>query len=259
MPEAASRTVIFDLDGTLVDSAPDLADTLDILLGEHAVDAIGLEGTRRLIGHGIPALVRGAMELRGLPIDAARLVAASDRFRAIYAERLSLKTRPYLGVVDALAELRADGWRMVVCTNKLEAYARAILRDVGLAGFFETVAGPDTFGVAKPDPRHLLNVLPPGTKPRDAVMVGDSEADVAAARAAAIPVVAVGYGYCKVRPEMLGADRLVAGFADVPAAVTGLWQEAAQKDNRPRDAAVGTEQMPREDKAWKRETRNPNR
>lgn len=213
-------TVIFDLDGTLVDSAPDLADTLDLVMAERGLAPFGLEGTRALIGHGIPALVRGAFARRGLAPGGAELDAATARFLEIYMGRLSARTRPYPGAAEAVARLAAAGWRLAVATNKREAAARAILGDLGLLPAFAVVAGPDTFGAAKPDPAHLLGCLPQGGGP--AVAVGDSAVDVAAARAAGLPVVAVAWGYAGGPAEALGADALARNFEEVPALVERL-------------------------------------
>ena len=217
MREEPRGTVILDLDGTLVDSAPDLADCLDLLLAERGLEPVGIDVTRRLIGHGIPRLVEAGFAFRGTSLVDNALFGAVARFRDLYVDRLSVKTRPYPGVEDGLSELNAAGWRLVVCTNKLERYARAILADLGLAGRFDAVAGPDTFGVTKPDPRHLLRLLPADGSA--AVMVGDSDVDVMAARAASVAVVAVTYGYCRTPVQLLKPDAVATRFADVPAAV----------------------------------------
>lgn len=218
-------TVIFDLDGTLVDSAPDLADTLDLVMEERGLVPFGLDGTRALIGHGIPALVRGAFGARGLVPEAGELDAATARFVDLYMGRLSVRTRPYPGAAEAVARLAREGWRLAVATNKREAAARAILADLGLLPAFTVVAGPDTFGVAKPDPRHLLGCL---DGPGPAVAVGDSAIDVAAARAAGLPVVAVAWGYAREPAEALGADAVAQRFEEVPALVDRLAAEAAE-------------------------------
>jgi phosphoglycolate phosphatase len=219
----ARGTVIFDLDGTLVDSAPDLADALDRLLVELGFAPVGLEGTRALIGHGIPALVRGALAREGRVPDEAEVAPIQERFLHLYAGGLSVRTRPYAGAAEALASLRRAGWRLVVCTNKREAFSRAILEDLGLLPQFELVAGPDTFGVAKPNPAHLTRTLPePAGGDHKAVVVGDSAVDVEAARAAGLPVIVVAWGYAR-RPVLeLGADKVAESFDQVPALVEAL-------------------------------------
>lgn len=223
MPEPSRGTVVFDLDGTLVDSAPDLADALDALLVERGLDPVGLAETRRLIGHGIAELVRGGLALRGQTLPPGDLDAAVQRFLKLYTAHLSRKSQPYAGVAETLARLRQDDWRLVVCTNKLEASARGLLEDLGLLPAFALVAGPDTFGVAKPDPAHLLRCLPEGAATRGrAVLIGDSEIDIACARAAGIPVIAAVWGYARRPLAELAPDGIVAGMAEVPGEVERL-------------------------------------
>ena len=210
-------TVICDLDGTLVDSASDLADALDVLLAEHGLDPVGIEGTRKLIGHGIANLVRRGFEVRGHGLVKADRDAAIARFRDLYAERLPARTVVYPGVQGALDRLQAEGWRLVVCTNKLEAFSRTILDSLGLLGYFALVAGPDTFDVAKPDPQHLLRTLPVDRRPDyTAIMVGDSEVDIEVAKSAGLPVIAVTYGYSQTPLATLAPHALVDSFSEVP-------------------------------------------
>jgi phosphoglycolate phosphatase len=223
MPDDVRGTVIFDLDGTLVDSAPDLADTLDTVLAERGLAAVGLDGARALIGHGIAALVRGALVQRGCEPGEAEFSTILQRFLHIYGQQLSAQTELYPGVAQALTALRRTGWRLVVCTNKREAFSRKILEDLGLLSEFDLIAGPDTFGVAKPDPAHLLRMLPQEPlQPHPAVVVGDSAIDVAAARAAGLPVIAVAWGYARRPAAELGADEVADRFDQVPALVEKL-------------------------------------
>ena len=216
-------TIIFDLDGTLVDSAPDLADSLDALLIENGFAAIGLSATRNLIGHGISNLVLKGFGVCGQKLNAAEAVAATQRFQVLYAERLPAKATLYPKVNESLAYLASFGWRMVVCTNKLEAFARAILEGLGIAHYFEIIAGPDTFGVAKPDPQHLLRTLPHNVPENYlSIMVGDSEVDIATAKAAGLPIVAVTYGYAHTPLNTLTPDALVDRFSEVPTAIAEI-------------------------------------
>lgn len=216
-------TIIIDLDGTLVDSAPDLADALDELLQERGLAPIGLEGARKLIGHGIVNLVRKALELRGLATTPDFLEIAATRFRELYAKRLPAKAVAYPGVMDALKALKAENWRLVVCTNKLESFSRKILEGLQLAAFFDVIAGPDTYGVAKPDPQHLLRTLPQIMPPvYKTIMIGDSEVDVETAHAAGIPVIAVTYGYSKIPLAQLKPQALANSFSEIPSLVKKL-------------------------------------
>lgn len=215
-------TVIFDLDGTLVDSAPDLADALDTLLVERGHSALGLETARTMIGHGMATLVQRGFARFGVDLADASLAAMTERFLKIYTSHLSRKTRPYPGAAEALTTLRQQGWRLVVCTNKLEASARGVLQDLGLIDTFALVAGPDTFGVAKPDPGHLLNCIDQADRASPVVVVGDSDVDCAAAKAAGLPIVLVRWGYARTPVDDMGADAVAAEFADVPDAVVRL-------------------------------------
>lgn len=216
-------TVIFDLDGTLVDSAPDIADALDELLQERGLEPIGLDGTRKLIGHGIPNLVKKALALRGQETEPDELASATSLFQQFYATRLPAKAVAYPGVAQCLETLKNEGWRLVVCTNKLEVFSRSILKGLNLDSYFEIVAGPDTFGVAKPNPEHLLRALPEN-RPSDyrVVMVGDSEVDIETAHAAHIPIIAVTYGYSKTPLAELKPQGLTGNFSEVPKLVKQL-------------------------------------
>lgn len=216
-------TIVFDLDGTVVDSAPDLADALDALLAEQDLAPLGLAVGRQLIGHGIGNLVLGGLQRSGISPDPARLSASVDRFREIYSGALSRKTRPYAGVEAGLERLRGAGWRCGVCTNKLERYARQILSDLGLIRFFDVVAGPDTFAIGKPHPEHLVRTVDAlGGRVARSLMVGDSEVDIATAKAAGIPIVAVTYGYAKTALASLGPDLVVDDFDAVVPAIARL-------------------------------------
>ncbi len=216
--------VIFDLDGTLVDSAPDLTRALNRLLDELKRPALDLEAVVGMIGDGATKLVERAMTATGGLGPGDDLGSLTGRFLNLYEGATAVDTRPYPGVCEALANLSAQGCRLGVCTNKPEAPARAVLEDVGLAGFFGAVLGGDSLGeIRKPDPRHLLAVLDRlGIGAGRAVMVGDNANDVAAARAAGLPVILRAGGYTRVPAADLGADLVIEDFAALPAALTTL-------------------------------------
>ena len=187
-----------------------------MLLVEQGKQPLGLEVGRSLIGHGISNLVAKGLERSGLKLDGPELEKRIKRFHEIYAANLSRKTRAYPRVKDGLALFQRQGFRLAVCTNKLERYSRQILADLDLAAHFDQVAGPDTFGIAKPDPRHLLltiELLDGAGKP--ALMIGDLEVDIALAKAANIPVIAVSYGYAKTPLAALSPDAVVDSFDQV--------------------------------------------
>lgn len=215
-------TIIFDLDGTLVDSVPDLAGSLDRLMAEKGLAPIGVETARRLIGHGIPNLVRRAFAERGIEWQDEAGAAAVKRFTEIYGARVAQETRPYADVEIVLEQLAAQDWCMAVCTNKMERFARQIVDELGLSRFFAVVAGPDTFGVGKPDPRHLTETAKAARGGHPVLFVGDSEVDIATGRAAGVKVIALTYGYTKTPLDDLGADLLIDAFAELPEAIASL-------------------------------------
>jgi phosphoglycolate phosphatase len=226
MTARRAGTLIFDLDGTLVDSAGDIAGSLDTMMLERGLEPFGLERGRSLIGHGIANLVTSALKLRNGTDVAAEAPAAIARFTEIYGARLTQITRPYDHVVETLALLQQQGWRMGVCTNKREAFARQIVGDLGLAPFMVFVCGPDTFNVSKPDPRQLLQTAQAVDGGDPLIFVGDSEVDVETAKAAGCPVIAMAYGYTKRPLTELAPDAIAASFADIPTALDRILARA---------------------------------
>jgi phosphoglycolate phosphatase len=222
-------TIAFDLDGTLVDTAPDLVDTLNLVLEEAGLDPVPYDEARNLVGGGARAMIeRGlAFEREKLPaFEVDRLLA---RFLVHYEDHLADRSRVFPEVGAALGALAAKGALLVVCTNKLERFSVKLLAALGLADRFAVVAGADTFDVRKPDPGHLLGtVARAGGRSTAAVMVGDSETDVLTARRAKVPVVAVSWGYSRIPAGELGADRLIARMSELPAAVEELLDLAAR-------------------------------
>jgi len=226
----ARPTIAFDLDGTLVDTAPDLVDTLNLVLEEAGLDPVPYDEARNLVGGGARALIeRGlAFEREKLPArEVDRLLA---RFLVHYEAHLADRSRAFPGVAATLGALAAKGARLVVCTNKLERFSMKLLQALGLAERFAVIAGADTFEVRKPDPGHLLGaVARAGGRSSAAVMVGDSETDVLTARRAKVPVVAVSWGYSRIPAGELGADRVIERMNDLPGAVEELLDGAAAK------------------------------
>jgi phosphoglycolate phosphatase len=206
------RAVLFDLDGTLVDSAPDLVGALDALLAAHGREPVGLAEGRTMIGEGAARLVeRGFAARGGLPAPLAELV---PDFVARYEDRLVDLTRPYPGAADALAAMAARGLPLGLCTNKPDRATHRILEALDLARFFACVIGGD--GIRKPAPDPVLRCLAGlGAAPGEALFVGDSPVDHAAARAAGIRLALVSFGYTAVPARELGADHVVDSFADL--------------------------------------------
>jgi len=206
--------VVFDLDGTLVDTAPDLGAALNRLLAEHDRPGLALSEIRTMIGDGAAKLVeRGFSASGGYPVDPASLVS---RFLVLYERSVADLSRPFEGTMDMLQRLTDSGLLLGVCTNKPARPTRQVLAALGLERYFVAVAAGD--GPArKPDPRHLLGVVEDlGAKPAATLMVGDSTNDVQAARAAGAQSVVVTFGYTAIPPHELGADAVIERFADLP-------------------------------------------
>ena len=211
----ADFLLIFDLDGTLIDTVPDLANALNHVLREHGHQPFSPHEVQAMVGDGIPALVTRGFAARGA--DAAEAAEALPRFLANYEANATNLSRPYPGVRETLAELRRRGYRIAVGTNKTERATIAVLRGVGLRELFDGIAGGDHFAVRKPDPGHLLGLIGElGGQANRAAMIGDSENDAAAAHAAGLPLILMRYGYARVDPATLGAAALLDRFADLP-------------------------------------------
>lgn len=215
----AGRALVFDLDGTLVDSAVDIADALNRLLISEGLPALALSRVKRMIGDGTMVLVERGLAAHGVTPDRLTLPGLVGRMLDFYAERPVVSTVPYEGVFDTLMDLVGAGYSLAVCTNKAQRLAEAVLDETGLAPFFVATIGGDTAVGRKPEPGSLLEAIARAEcDPAKAVMIGDSATDVAAARAAQIPVIAVTWGYCNTGPvEELGADFLIDRFDKLPA------------------------------------------
>jgi phosphoglycolate phosphatase len=224
---SGDRILVFDLDGTLVDTAPDLVTTLNVIVAAIGRPPLAYAAAVMKVGYGARAMLEAALaETGGVP-EPPGLDALTDRFIAHYADHIADRSRPFPGTVAALDRFAAQGWRLAVCTNKLEGLARQLLAELGLADRFAAITGPDTFGFRKPDPRHLVETIRLAGGDRDAaVMVGDSHVDVDTAKAAAVPVVAVSFGYSTRPVASLGADRVIDHYDQLAAAVAGLLPSA---------------------------------
>lgn len=216
-------TLAFDLDGTLVDTAPDLIGVLNQMLDEHKLPQVPLGAARHLVGNGAGAMLAHGFAEAGAAWDEARAPALLDRFIDLYLDRIALESRPFPGMEAALDDLAAGGARLCVCTNKRTDLSIALLDALNLSGRFAAIVGPDAVSRRKPDRAHLLEAIAlAGGDPGRSVMIGDSATDTATARAAGVPSVVVSFGYTGIPADQLGGDILVDRFEDLPAAIRTL-------------------------------------
>jgi phosphoglycolate phosphatase len=219
----SGAVIAFDLDGTLVDTAPDLVGTLNVILAEEGLRPLAMAHARDLIGHGARRLLERGFQAAGAPLPAERMPGLFDRFLARYLAHIADESRPFPGVVDALEALRADGARLAVCTNKPTGLSNALLDALDLGRLFEAVVGPDRAPAAKPDPRHLeAAVTAAGGTLGRAILVGDAATDAGAARAAGVPLILVSFGYTETPAAELKPDILIDHFDELPDACARL-------------------------------------
>lgn len=217
-------TIVFDLDGTLIDTAPDLVDTLNVVFAREGLPPVPYETARNLIGGGARVMIKRGIEAEGRVLPAAKLDALFADFIAHYSEHIADRSRPFPGLIDALDALAAEGYRFAVCTNKLEGLSVLLLEQLGLAQRFAAICGQDTFGMQKPDPEILRRTIAAaGGNLQRALMIGDSATDIRTARAAGVPVIAVDFGYTDHPVSELDPDRIISRFAQLPAAVAELY------------------------------------
>ena len=217
------RALVFDLDGTLAETAPDLIDALNFVLARDGIAPVPLEAARSLVGAGARALIERGYARAGRELTKARLEAVFVDFLQFYNAHIADKSTLFPGVLACLERCRREGWLLAVCTNKLEHSSNLLLEKLGVRERFAFVCGQDTFGVAKPNPRPLLEtVARAGGRVEESVMVGDSVTDIRTARAAGMPVVAVDFGYTDVPMAELGPDRLISHFDELEAALHNL-------------------------------------
>ncbi len=213
-------TLVFDLDGTLAETAPDLIDALNHVLAGDGIAPVSADAARGLIGAGARALIERGFALNGRTLSKERLDALFADFLEFYNAHIADKSTLFPGVEACLARCREEGWKLAVCTNKLEALSNSLLEKLGVRDQFAFVCGQDTFGVAKPDPKPLIEtVRGAGGQISSSLMVGDSVTDIRTARAAGMPVIAVDFGYTDVPVAQLGPDRVISHFDELFEAV----------------------------------------
>ena len=223
MTAMLTPTIVYDLDGTLADTAEDLVGTLNHLLGREGLAPLPVESSGSLLGAGARALIVRGFGAAGRSLDPQELDALFADFLDHYQVHIVDRTRLYPGVEEALAAFARAGWRQAVCTNKIESLAKLLITKLGIAERFAFICGQDTFGVAKPDPKPLLETIAAsGGSRQRAIMVGDSETDIKTARAVGAPVIAVDFGYSDTPVTRLGPDRVISHFDELMAACDSI-------------------------------------
>ncbi|HLI99163.1 MAG TPA: HAD-IA family hydrolase [Bradyrhizobium sp.] len=219
----ASPTIVFDLDGTLVDTAPDLIGALNFILDREGLAPVPLDSARNMIGAGARKLIERGLELEGRAVSLPELSRLTNDFIAYYAEHIADASKPFDGLEHALDGLAARGYRLAVCTNKLEWLSKRLLDRLKLSSRFAAICGADTFGVSKPDPAILRQtVARAGGTMASSVMVGDAGPDIGVARRAGIPVIGVAFGYTEVPMAELKPDRLIQHMRELGEAIEYL-------------------------------------
>ncbi len=211
-----SPLVVFDLDGTLVDTAPDLIASLNHTIAAADLAPVGYEDLTHLVGHGARAMIERAFRMRGQPLDEEGLAPMMQRFLTYYGDTMPGDSRPYPGLDAALDRLTDAGFTLAVCTNKPEAMARRLLEGLGMTPRFAAITGGDTFTVRKPDAAHLTGTVErAGGDLAATLMVGDSLNDCLVARNAGVPVLGVPFGYSDAPIEALNPDRVIQHFDEL--------------------------------------------
>ncbi|WP_299862375.1 HAD family hydrolase [uncultured Hoeflea sp.] len=217
---APAPLVIFDLDGTLIDTAPDLLASLNHVLALTGHAPVAFEDMTWLVGQGAKAMIERAWALHGHPASPEQLETAFEAFLVHYAADMPGRSKPYPGLLAALDRLQSDGMRLAVCTNKTESLARRLLEGLELTERFDAITGGDTFAVKKPHGDHVLGTIEKaGAVVSSAVMIGDSVNDIRAAQNASVPVIAVPFGYSDKPVETFAPDLIIEHFDQLDAAM----------------------------------------
>jgi phosphoglycolate phosphatase len=223
-------TLVLDLDGTLVDTAVDLTTTLNVILAKQGLAPVPLDQARKLIGHGAKALIVRGFAANGVTRTPAEIDALYEEYLEYYERHIADESRPFPNVVNTLVRFADAGWTLAVCTNKLERMSRILLDRLGMTKHFAAICGFDTLPAPKPDARAFIEtVRRAGGDMSSAIMVGDSETDIATAKAAGVPVVAVTFGYTTIPVEQLGPDRIIDDYSELWDAVAAIRADGSRK------------------------------
>jgi len=223
-------TIVFDLDGTLVDTAPDLTNALNDVLTRRGHEPVSIESIRDSVGHGAKVMIEQALARAGAAGDVDRMLA---EFLVHYEANIARESRPYPGMLAALDRLADQGATLAICTNKRESLTHLLLQKLEITNYFSAVAGRDTFAVAKPHPGHLTGTIALARgDPRRTVMIGDSDIDLRAARAASIPMIFVSFGYGAVPADDVLPDAVIDDFGELDGRAAALLNRATAGTER---------------------------
>lgn len=215
--------LVFDLDGTLVSSMEDLVATLNVVLTANGHSSIPKENVVHMVGMGAKVLLQRGLEFNGIAWTDETIDPLYSHFLEHYAANLAVHTRPFDGVVTSLETLRAQGWKLAVCTNKVERLTLPLLEALDLSQYFDAVVGGDTFACSKPNAEPVYGAIErAGGRIEGSIMIGDSGTDINAARNAGIPVIAVDFGYTPVPVSDLGPDKVISHFDELGAAIEAV-------------------------------------
>ena len=216
-------TLVFDLDGTLVDTAPDLIRAANFVLGKKGVEPVAATVLRPEISFGARHIIAAGLRSRDVAFTEAELDAMLEDFIVYYADNICVDSKPFDGLSEVLESYRSEGATLAVCTNKREGLSRTLLESLGLLSQFKALAGRDTFPVCKPHPDHLLNTIKMANgNPKRAIMVGDSDVDISTAKAAKIPVIGVTFGYTHIPVPDLNPDAVINDYSEFRSAAEAI-------------------------------------
>jgi len=216
-------TLVFDLDGTLVDTAPDLITATNHVLEYVRVPPVDVNNLRPWIGQGAKYMIEMAIGPAHANLTDEERDRLLERYLAFYAENIAEASQPFEGAVAALEHFQAAGAKLAVCTNKMERMSKSLLAELDLARYFAVIAGRDTFDAFKPNPKHLLDTIrTAGGDAERAIMIGDTGVDIATARAARVPVIAVSFGYTDTPVHEFSPDAVIDHYRDLEPAIKAL-------------------------------------
>ena len=224
-------SICFDLDGTLVDTAPDLVRVLNEIVAAEGLPEVDFDQARNLVGYGARRLIQHAYDHAGESISADHADKLLAKFLESYEREIARLSRPYPGVLGTLIRLKNEGMNLSICTNKPGYLARPLIEALGMRPYFDRIVGSRDGVRTKPHADHVFAAAG-HRRARDIIMVGDSMPDVLAARAAGVPVIVMSYGYANMPSARLRADKTLRQFRDLPAAIHNLGMMRFRQNSR---------------------------